>query len=170
MLVLVTLMVGPLAAACELKYSPADSMKLIRPEGWQLPGVMGASPAKAEPYHAPDLPGVEVTVLRDRKSFIAQFPEQLFLLDGARQHLQPFLAKATVLRFQVQGKTFAYGYSLIPVRAHKKNGRWIVDGEQKCIFGITFIDDRGDGVFRVLARNWLTPELIPEWVQRLQHA
>lgn len=43
----------------------------------------------------------------------------------------------------------AYAPGLIPVTAHRKNGKGIVASEPGCIFYATFIDDKGDGVFRI---------------------
>jgi hypothetical protein len=166
-LIFLALVLSPLASACDLKYGPAASMQFVRPEGWKLPGVQSST--RLNPGHAflsSDVPGVTAALLRDRSSYIAEFPAQVFLLNGTRQRLQAFTAKATVLRFQVNGRTFAYGYSLVPVLAHRSHGRWIVDGELACVFDITFIDDRGDGAFRVLTHNRLSPEMIPAWVRR----
>jgi hypothetical protein len=175
LLMVVALVLSPLATACDLKYAPAASVQFVRPEGWKLPGVQSST--DVNPNHpsfssdnrgafSSDLPGVTATLLRDRNSYIADFPAQVFLLDGTRQRLKTFTAKATVLGFQLNGRTFAYGYSLVPVHAHRSHGRWIVDAEAACVFDITFIDDRGDGVFRVLTRNRLTPAMIPAWVRR----
>jgi hypothetical protein len=165
-LVVVALALSPLATACDLKYDPAASVQFVRPEGWKLPGVQSSTSVNADyPSFSSDMPGVTAALLRDRNYYIAEFPAQVFLLDGARQRLRTFRAKATVLRFQVKGRTFAYGYSLAPVHAHRSHGRWIVDAEAACVFDITFIDDRGDGVFRVLTRKQLTPEMIPAWVR-----
>src|SRR6516162_4732313 len=124
LLMVVALVLSPLATACDLKYAPAASMQFVRPEGWKLPGVQSST--RVNPDHASfssDMPGVTVALLRDRSAYIAEFPAQIFLLDGSRQRLRTFTAKATVLRFQVKGRTFAYGYSLVPVHAHRSHGR-----------------------------------------------
>ena len=47
--------------------------------------------------------------------------------------------------------------------AKKIAGKWNVEPEAGCIFTATFIDDKGDEVFRVLVPDRLTPDLIPRW-------
>jgi hypothetical protein len=61
---------------------------------------------------------------------------------------------------------FAYSYSLIPIsKAYKQQGKWVYEGELACMFYGTFIDDKGDGTFRVLVPDTLKPELIPMWAK-----
>jgi hypothetical protein len=45
------------------------------------------------------------------------------------------------------------------------NGKWDVESELGCIFTATFIDDKGDGVFRILVPGGLTAGLIPHWAK-----
>jgi len=41
----------------------------------------------------------------------------------------------------------------------------MVESEMACVFTATFIDDKGDGVFRVLVPGPFTPDLVPRWAK-----
>jgi len=152
----------PAAFACDFHYDPMSAPQYYRSEGWKLPGAAGTyelSPtsiggAKAYP------------VTHDESPYIAEFPAQEFVLKGARQRTRASLVKATIVRWEVAKRVVAYSYTMIPVMAHRKNGKWIVDAEAACIFWATFLDDKGDGVFRVLAPAPFTAELIPLWAKK----
>jgi hypothetical protein len=158
------------AAQCAFRYAPVDDKQFYRSEGWALPGISDFNP-RAEPRlsglpDVADIPGATAEVLpHDAEPYIVEFPAQAFTIDGARQRMQKVLAKAGVVRWQFNRKVVAYSYGLVPVDAHKHNGKWVVTAVAGCIFTATFIDDRGDGVFRVLVPRKLTPELIPEWAK-----
>jgi hypothetical protein len=79
--------------------------------------------------------------------------------------LHPIQVKATIIRLEMNGHVVAYSYGLIPVVAHREKGKWVVESELACIFFATFIDDKGDGVFRILARSEFTPDLVPMWAK-----
>jgi hypothetical protein len=70
--------------------------------------------------------------------------------------MRPQPAKATIVRWKLYRHVVAYSYTLIPVAAHRAGGKWVVDSEAACVFTATFIDDKGDGVFRVLVPVALT--------------
>jgi hypothetical protein len=178
LLTLATLFNPLVAAGCDLKYDPAFSLSLqfVRPEGWALPGIQDFRPDAPVNHNrafwppAPSLPGLKVTPLPHDDDFVAEFPSQEFLLNGSRKRLRPTLARVAILRLELNGKVFAYTYMLIPVGAHRSDGKWKVDWEAGCTFAITFIDDRGDGVFRVLMYNGLTPDAVPAWVKDPSHS
>jgi hypothetical protein len=125
-----------------------------------LPGIHdGSSPGKAIEYGMPPLSPVlnsfsgakAILVSRDQDHYVVRFPEQVFSLGTARKRMEPLLAKAVIVRWEINSKIVAYSYSLIPIRkAFKRHGHWVYEGELACIFYETFIDDRGDGVFRTL--------------------
>jgi len=69
------------------------------------------------------------------------------------------------MEIRLEGKIVAYTIGLTPVFARRENGKWKMNGEAGCIFYGTFIDDNGDGIFRLLAPGWMTPELVPGWAQ-----
>jgi hypothetical protein len=51
-----------------------------------------------------------------------------------------------------------------PIRPCPQNKwKWKIDDEAACIFFATFVDDKGDGVFRQLIRGALAPDLVPAW-------
>ena len=79
--------------------------------------------------------------------------------------LHPMRAIAVIARISFGGKVVAYSYGLIPVSARRSNGHWVIQDEMACVFTATFIDDKGDGVFRILSRGPLTPDLVPLWAK-----
>jgi len=113
------------------------------------------------------VPGAKAYLLRrDEDHYVINFPAQLFALGNERKEMRPLLAKATIVRWEINGKVVAYSYSLIPIRnAYKQDGKWVYEGELGCIFYATFINDNGDGVFRTLVPDTLRPELIPAWAK-----
>jgi hypothetical protein len=127
--------------ACDLEYDPASSPQYYRQDGWALPGVADQSPV------------------------IVEFPAQEFVLNGARKRMRSMQVKATIFPWRMHGRVVAYSYHLIPVWAHRVNGKWVMDAEAACTFTATFIDNKGDGVFRVLVPGDFTPELIPRWAR-----
>ena len=163
------------ALACNFSYDPASAPAFVREEGWYLPGVNDDDPnVKANVYGLPPLPssvravpGVKARLLRrDEDHYVVDFPAQVFSISNERKHMHPMLAKASIVRWELNGHVFAYSYGLIPVRkAYKRDGRWIYEGELGCVFHATFIDDKGDGVFRIMTTDVLSPALIPQWVK-----
>ncbi len=104
-------------------------------------------------------------VISHSDPYILTLPEQEFRLKGKLHRMKRQQLKAQVIRWEIKGKVFAYSYSVIPVTAHREKDKWIITGEVGCIFAITFVDDRGDGVFRLLVPNGLTADLIPRWAK-----
>ena len=82
--------------------------------------------------------------------------------------MRPAVVRAAIIRWEMNGKTFAYSYGLVPLSAHRIKEKWVVDGEAGCSFDVTFIDDRGDGVFRVLVPTSMREDLVPDWVKHNQ--
>lgn len=164
------LLLSPCALACGLKYDAVSATQLVRPQGWMLPGIADfVVSARINTEGLPptlNVPGLKAFVLAHEEPYVIELPEQEFLLKDSRQRMRSLRAKATIMRFEMDGKVFAYSYGLVPVTAHRSNGKWIVDSEAGCIFYVTFIDDRGDGVFRALTEDGLKPDMIPAWVKR----
>jgi len=126
--------------------------------------------AKPELEGAPRLatiPGVKAYLLpHDRYPYVIEIPAQEFLLNETPQRLHRLLAKAVIVKWQSGDKVFAYSYGLVPViTAHKENGHWVADSEVGCMFEATFIDDRGDGIFRILTPGTMTAEMVPSWAR-----
>lgn len=166
------------ASACGFKFDPAALPQYYRAEGWFLPGVEDYDPtAKVAVAGLPQLgkvlgvvPNAKAILLPHASPYVVQMPDQLFTLNGKRQRMRSVLAIAVLVRWAISGHTVAYSYSLVPVtEAHQENGKWIVQGESACLFEATFIDDRGDGVFRLLVPGPLTPEKIPQWAKQEPH-
>jgi hypothetical protein len=101
----------------------------------------------------------------DENPFIIAFPAQQFVLNGGRQKMRSLQAKAVVVCWMMDSHIIAYSYSLIPVTAHRVLGQWKVESELMCIFTATFIDDKGDWVFRALVPGPLTADFVPSWAR-----
>jgi len=168
-----SLIVVPAGFACEFQYDPASRPTYYRAEGWSLPGVTDFN-SKAIPRTSgvPELtpiPGaVAQLLLHNEDPYIIAFPAQQFVLNGGQQKMRSLQAKAIVARWMMDGHIIAYSYGLIPVTAHRVLGRWIVESEALCIFTATFIDDKGDGIFRALVPGPLTTDLVPRWAKQPQ--
>ena len=79
---------------------------------------------------------------------MVEFPAQVFSIGGQRERMHSFLAKASIVRWEINGKVFAYSYSLIPLsKACKEQGKSVYEGEVVWMVYGTFADDQGDGVF-----------------------
>ncbi len=124
----------------------------------------GACHFEYDPISA--VPGAVAELLpHDEYPYIIEFPAQEFVLNGAHQKMRAAQVKVGMVRWKVDGHIIAYSYGLIPVTARRVNGKWDVQSELGCIFTATFIDDKGDGVFRVLVPGGLTADQIPRWAK-----
>ena len=169
-LLIVCLTAVPALRACDFQYDPASAANYYRVEGWTLPGITDFNPtANPRTSEVPDLreiPGAVAQLLpHDEYPYIVEFPSQEFVLNGSRKKLRPSQVKATIVRWKIGGKVVAYSYGLVPVEARRVNGQWKIEAEAGCIFTATFIDDRGDGIFRVLTPGAFSTELIPLWAR-----
>jgi hypothetical protein len=158
-------------AACDFAYDPASVPKYYREQGWALPGVADYNPhAKASFENAPisgTIPGAVAQLLpHDDSPYIAEFPTQEFLEGTVHKKLRTAKMHATIVRWVIDARTVAYSYGMSPVEAHKKDGKWVIDAEAGCTFFATFVDDRGDGVFRLMVPSTFTRDLIPAWIKK----
>jgi hypothetical protein len=161
------------ASACDFTYGPAAATRYYRAEGWKLPGTMDFnSSAHVNTYGLPiprePIPGVRAEILsHDDSPYVIELPAQTFLLNGTGtiQRMRAAQYRANVLRWMINHRIVAYSYGLSPVIAHRENNKWIIESEAACIFNATFIDDKGDGVFRVLVSSPLAADLVPEWAK-----
>lgn len=156
-------------SACSLKYDPIAAAHFYRAEGWKLFGTEPDPKGTIEPYLGPvglQIPGAKAEIIPQQRPFIITFPAQEFELEGKREKMRSMQVIAGVLRWSMNGKVFAYSYSLIPVDAHRKRGKWVIDSEAACIFGVAFIDQTGDGVFRLLVLNGVSADVVPDWVKQ----
>jgi hypothetical protein len=158
--------------SCQLQYDPVSVPQYYRSQGWVMPGVKDWNPsAPAKMYGAPSIPTIPDATARllphREDPYVVEFPAQVFQLNKTPHRMRRVLAKATIVRWEINGKVVAYSYGLSPVStAAKQDGRWTVDGEAGCMFDATFIDDKGDGIFRVLVPGPLTPDLVPAWAKK----
>ena len=163
------LALAPAAPACDLKYDAVSAPRYYREEGWKLPGIHEFKPHQPGEYNEYPMmgvvPGAQASVLAHEYPYIVSLPVQEFVLNGARQRMRAMQVKATIIRWMMDDHVVAYSYGLIPVNAHKKKGKWVIKSEAGCIFTVTFVDDRGDGVFRLLVPNAFTHDLVPLWVK-----
>jgi hypothetical protein len=162
---LIALFAAP-AFACDFKYDPVSIHQYYRADGWNLPGIEDNPSARVDASglpSAPPIPGFEARIIRHESPNVVIFPAQEFTLNGTRQKMQAAQVKAGILRLVASGRTVAYSYGLTPVNAHRENGKWVIDAEAGCIFEATFIDDKGDGVFRIQVPGPLTADLVPSW-------
>jgi hypothetical protein len=160
------------STGCRFNYDPVSAPQYYREEGWTLPGTKDFNPS-AQPnlglvprvYHIPDV--VNELLTHNEYSYVVEFPAQLFTLGGIPERMRQLVAKAAIVRFKVRGRVIAYSYGLAPISArHKADGLRVVEGEGGCMFEATFIDDKGDGVFRILVPGPLTNELVPAWAKK----
>lgn len=159
------------ARACSFEYSPATISRYYRAEGWKLPGTEDFDPAATHIIGAPVLsvPGARTFRLPHSDPFVIDFPDQTFRLNDLPQRMHAMRVMVSIVRWEVRHHVVAYSYSMVPVSAHQEAGKWKVDAEAACIFNATFIDDKGDGVFRLLVSSRMTGEMIPTWAGRKEN-
>ena len=161
----------PSSAQCGFAIVPAADNNWFRSEGWPIPGLSDAKGFAAIHRTNDDKPddfawpeGVTVTWVAHDKSYEVQFPEAVFEENGSRKRMLPRqFALYSMLRWQMNGVTYAYSYELGP-------------HDVACTSSVDLIDDRGDGKFRrmispghtLLAHRGQTPPAppIPDWIQK----
>ena len=137
-----------------------------------LPGISDIQPSapvkNLGQYPYKNIPGAKAFALpHEEDPYVVEFPAEEFQLNGVRERMRTSLVKAVVLRWEMHSRVFAYSYGLVPVVAHRVKGNWHIDDEAACTFQATFIDDKGDGVFRLLVPTSLREDLIPVWVKQI---
>jgi hypothetical protein len=143
-------LVGPIAvcAQCGFAFEPVAAVRWYRSEGWTIPGLADAkaiTPTRLEiegkpvPWDFPE--GVTAQWVQHNDSYRVTFPAAIFERDGQRTKM---LAREFILyqmvRWEVDGKPYAYSYLLGPL-------------DVACSANIDIIDENGDGVFRVMTPN-----------------
>ena len=159
-----------LVSPCTFQFDPAAHVKYYRSEGWQLPGLADVNSSATGRYvgfypQVTNIPGARALALPSERDHVIDFPAQTFMFDGALKRMRPALMVSAIVRWEVNGRIFAYSYGLIPVSAHRTKSKWKIDSMAACIFDATFIDENGDGVFRLLVPQALTESLVPAWVK-----
>lgn len=181
-IVLASCMMITAAHACDFNTEPAGLARFYRSEGWKLPEISNGKvsapivfreyPKSGKGLPFPVLgpiPGLTIRMVirdaTDRSPNLFQIPRQEYELNGKHRVMlsQNMLFDHWVYRYEANGQIVAYNFRLTPVEGHWTDGKWIEDAEAGCEFNATFVDDRGDGVFRILLLGVLTPDLVPQW-------
>ena len=152
----------PMLAQCGFVAEPVAIYDWHRSEGWQLPGVEGYRAYRLE-YKingkSPAWPdGVTVSTIEHSKSYRVSFPEAIFQENGTPKKMRArAIGLHTLLRWEINGKPYAYSYELWP-------------DDVLCTFSVDLVDDKGDGVFRLMTApghavftSKLRPPPLPEW-------
>jgi hypothetical protein len=127
-----------------------------------LPGTKDFSVAVLEDQQTYEklhwnVPGAKpLGLVHDENPYVIKFPTQEFVIDGHRKRMNATYAEASIVRWEYNGHVIAYTYRLTPVIVRRVHGKWVIHGSWLCDFSATFIDDQGDGVFRVLVQSRLT--------------
>jgi hypothetical protein len=181
-IVFASFLLGAVAHSCDFKIEPSAVRTLYRNDGWALPPLdrLGkfSAPVKWNGPMAPETllkfrPG-PLSNLTSRffvydktdpdDAGVVEIPQQAFDQDGKQRVMSSqLMVLQDIWRYDLDRRVVAYTVGLTPVEAHRVNGKWKIDGELGCIFYGTFVDDQGDGVFRLLAPGWMKPDLIPQW-------
>jgi hypothetical protein len=156
----------PVSAQCGFAIVPAADVDWYREAGWETPGVADAKSilkvnltVNGKPHIWPD--GITVSAVVHDDGYRVSFPEAVFDVNGAHKKMlqRDFLLKQ-LLRWEMNGKPYAYSYYLLPL-------------DVLCTATIDVIDDKGDGKFRLMSpaghviwgRNPEPPPL-PTWLQK----
>ena len=140
-------LVGPAAACaqCGFAFEPAAVIRWYRSEGWTIPGLADAQAivpvirtidGKSVPWDFPE--GVTVHGVLHDHDYRVTFPEAIFEGNGKRtKMLARVFGLFAMLRWEVNGRPYAYSYELRPF-------------DVACATSIDIIDEDGDGIFRVM--------------------
>jgi hypothetical protein len=150
-------------AQCTFHTEPVDYVRYYRAEGWVLPGIHDGTLSAANTNVGPL--GLGVRLVSHDGKYVADFPRVDFQANGKQRRMsaQQMLINRGVMGWEMNGKAFAYSYSLTPVTAHRKANKWTIDAEAGCEFDVNFIDDKGDGIFRLLVFGRLDPDAIVQF-------
>ena len=106
--------------------------------------------------------GITVTWVAHDPNYDVRFPEALFEEDGKpKRMLQRRFKLYSMFRWEMNGRTYAYSYSLGPY-------------DVACAASVDIIDDRGDGKFRLMTSPGHSllgsqsrspdPPQVPDWL------
>ena len=153
-------------AQCQFLAEPIAITNWYRSEGWHAPGVSDGQATR--PLNVtingkrPGWPtGVTVSEIVHTKDYRVIFPAAVFQENGKRKKMRPRkLVLRELLRWDINDKPFAYSYDLAPEGV-------------LCTFSVDLVDDKGDGVLRVMVAPGhvssldLQPPPLPGWVKAL---
>jgi hypothetical protein len=162
---------SPCAAQCGFAIVPAAEQRWYRDEGWLIPGLSDAKgfadmhrtvDGKPQDWVWPE--GVTAHIAVHDHDYDVQFPDAVFDDGGSNKRMlsRKFLLYR-MLRWEVNGKPYAYSYLLGP-------------HDVACTSSVDIVDDRGDGKFRLMISpghlligpigREPSPPPIPEWLQQ----
>jgi hypothetical protein len=150
----------PMLAQCGFVAEPVSENRWYRSSGWELPGAKSGKIIPTEviingkPPAWPE--GMRVSVIVHRKGYHANFPAAVFEEAGQPKKMKArSLTLQQLLRWEIKGKVYAYSYTLVPDRS-------------LYVFSVDIVDDRGDGVFRLMTDRSLrfSPPALPEWAKK----
>ena len=124
-----------MASGCAFQFDPAATVTCYRADGWHLPGIAdfnSSAPAPVSIRQQTSMEREQSHHLTMKNPTFSSSPPRPSPFDVARKRMRPALVRAVILKWEMNGKIFAYSYD------------------------VTFIDKDGDGVFRLLAPGVLT--------------
>ncbi|MGA3373313.1 MAG: hypothetical protein ABSC48_16275 [Terracidiphilus sp.] len=153
------------SAQCGFHIAPAADVKWYRDAGWQTPGTADAKSiskvnltVNGKPFVWPD--GITVSMVVHEDGYSVSFPEAIFDDQGTRKKMGTSVFQLKqLLRWEMNGKIYAYSYELWPY-------------DIACSSTVDIIDDKGDGKFRLMISMGHTfmglhpaPPPVPEWLR-----
>ncbi len=152
--------------ACGFRSSRVSLHQFYRAQGWRLPAISAAPSVSASTKGT--VPGLVAKEVHLDAPGLIEFPATDFRLDGQERQMPYQVMKASLTRWEVEGtdRVVAYTYDLAPADAKQVNGKWSVAAIAQCTFQASFIDDRGDGIFRLMVMEPMRAGLVPEWAKR----
>ena len=157
-------------AQCQFSAEPIANTTWYRSEGWRPPAIRDGRATRSFNVTINGKPpawpaGVSVSEIVHRKGYRVTFPAAIFEENGTREKMRSrTLVLGELLRWDISGKPYAYSYELVP------NG-------VACMFSVDLLDDKGDGIFRVMVSPGHTrfdprfgPPPLPALVKPIPHA
>lgn len=102
------------ASSCDLQFQPIARTRYYVEEGWRLPGIDDDPTAPVNMYGIPigRVQGAKTYPVRHRETpYVVEFPSQVVISGNVRQRMGRVLAKANIVRIEMNGQTVAYSYA-----------------------------------------------------------
>jgi hypothetical protein len=153
------------SAQCGFSITPAAVVRWYREAGWETPGLADAKSiskvnlsVNGKPFVWPD--GITVSAVVHEEGYRVSFPETIFDDNGTHKKMHSSVFQLyQLLRWEMNGRTYAYSYELWP-------------DHTLCTTTLDIFDDKGDGKFRLMTlpghiidvQNPVPPP-VPEWLR-----
>ena len=158
------LLLSGIAIACSFKTAPVALERYYRESGWAIPGL---SDAKLSILHKDVVDGLTYREITHPTPYLAKVPSQEFEQGQKRGRMTDQLMQIEdMARYEYEGRIVAYSYRFTPASGHLAGKKWVVDSEAACEFFATYIDEKGDGIFRLLVTDEMRTEFIPQWARK----